>query len=227
MSNVFFRLSNIAMPSQPEGQVSLGFGQLKDHYRLKHYLIGIPMLALFFVIVKFETDVWHGFAYSPLTLAIKGGEWAYNRGWLWLAGLVICAVVAPRLVPGKRRSMYAGSAYYADHTVGLMSRAAVAEEQWFREGSENWGWFGRLRSAFAFGLVHMANLFYPFSTILPLTLCGLVFTHVYMRRYRQTGSREEAVLAAAVAHRVYNRLAMITLAGIVAYLVISGLVHLI
>lgn len=205
----------------------MSFGQLKDHYRLRHYLIGIPMLALFFGIMKFETHVWHGFAYSPISLAITAGEWAYNRGWLWLTGLIVFAVVVPRLVPGRKRSAHAASVYYAEHTVGLMSQAAVAEEQWFREGSENWGWFGQLRSAFAFGLVHMANLFYPFSTILPLSLCGLVFTHVYMRRYRQSRSREEAVLASAVVHRVYNRLAVFTVLGIIAYYAVKWSVHMI
>jgi len=224
--SVFFRLGNSIMPRQPPNQLRLGYGQLKDHYRLKHYLIGIPMLALFFVIVTFENRLWHGFTYSPISLTIKAGEWAYHRGWLWLTGFIACYLVAPSLIRAKSRGARATSAY-AEHTVGLISRAAVAEEQWFREGSESWSWFGRLRSAFAFGFIHMANLFYPLSTILPLSLCGLVFTHVYLRHYKQSGSREEAVLASAVAHRVYNRLAMLTIGGVIVYYIVKWFVHLI
>jgi hypothetical protein len=55
----------------------------------------------------------------------------------------------------------------------------------------------------------MANLIYPLATIIPLALGGAVFMVVYLRVYRETKFRRSAVLASAIVHRVYNRLAII------------------
>lgn len=88
-----------------------------------------------------------------------------------------------------------------------LSVAAVREEQWFREGAENWNKRQRLVSCAGFALVHMGNIIYPIATLLPLGIMGYVFMRAYLGEYKVTGDRTKAVLRSSKLHRMYNRVA--------------------
>ena len=92
--------------------------------------------------------------------------------------------------------------------VSLLSSAAVSEEQWFREGAENWNKRQRFVSCAGFALVHLGNIIYPIATMLPLGLMGYVFMRSYLREYKTTGDRVKAVLRSSKLHRMYNRIAL-------------------
>jgi hypothetical protein len=205
--SVFCRISNFMLPPQPRDQVVYGFGEMKELFRLKHYLVAIAIAPIVFGLFWLQLYFWPWTVYGPGLLFLTGLEWSFNRGVLWLGGFFVVCMFIYGLVPGKSVPQKGSS--YSKHTVGKLNRAAVREEQWFREGAERWSRLERLRSAFAFGFVHQGNWIYPIATILPLTLAGLVFNHAYLHNYKRTHSRQEAVLASALVHRVYNRVVLI------------------
>jgi hypothetical protein len=85
---------------------------------------------------------------------------------------------------------------------------ARREEQLFRRGAEHWSWTRRVLMALAFGLVH-AIVGIPIGAALALSIGGAYFQLVYLRRYRQTASQDEAVLESTRAHTAYNGLIVI------------------
>jgi hypothetical protein len=80
---------------------------------------------------------------------------------------------------------------------------ALAEERAFRQGAERWSAFRRAWKCVLFGLAH-ALIGIPIGVALALSCGGAYFMVVYLRRFRRTGSEEEAVLDSARAHAVYN-----------------------
>jgi hypothetical protein len=80
---------------------------------------------------------------------------------------------------------------------------AEAEERMFRAGSELRSRWGRLGKAVQFGLVH-ALIGIPVGAALGLSVGGLYFTWWYLRAYRATGTRDDAVLESTRAHLGYN-----------------------
>lgn len=191
------------MPPAPDRHIVLSFGELKPRYRWFHYVSAIPMIAAFIGLVYLQNDLFPWMKYSVISGFATGAEAVGVPGWATVPLFIAAFVLYGRLVGSDYPFMS-----HSQHTYGFFNKAAVFEEQAFREGSEQWSFTERLRSCLAFGAIHMVNLFYPLASILPLALCGAVFMIVYLRAYRKTPFRRTAVLKAAVWHRVYNRIAL-------------------
>jgi hypothetical protein len=84
---------------------------------------------------------------------------------------------------------------------------AYREEEMFRAGAESWSWRRRVFKALQFGLVH-AIIGIPIGVALALSLGGAYFQIVYLREFRRSRSRAEAVLESARAHTAYNGLVL-------------------
>lgn len=243
----FSRLVNKLLPSQPEDQVELNFGELKKKLDPRDYLLAIPMLVMFITCMVVQYHVWRGFIFSPLTAFATGIAWAIK--WLQIThwalivlGVMEGSAVLYLLIIGGRTvyRKYKIKQAYKQHLllpedqrsempaetvriakqpwrwwrgrakgyVGFLTRASVLEEQWFREGAENWNKRQRLASCVGFAILHMANLFYSVATLLPLAIMGYMLMHSYLREYRRTGNREQSVLRSSKLHRIYNRVAL-------------------
>ncbi len=198
------------VPPPPTRHIKYTFGQLRPHYRLWQFMLTVPGLAIFICMVLLQNKLLPFMRYSPLT------------GWLWfsdrygfiraialLVGIITIKKAIVRPAPAVRKSRIR-------YTYGLFNGAAVDEEQQFREGSEDWTWFGRLRSNLVFGLVHQSNLFYPLASILPLSFGGWIFMRVYLHFMKKTNFRRSAVFESGVTHRVWNFNAQILIAAVVA-----------
>ncbi len=191
------------MPPAPDRHIVLSFGELKPRYRWFHYASAIPMIAAFIGLVYVQNDLFPWMKYSVISGFTTGAEAIGVPGWMTFPLFIVAFVLYARLAPTSGPFMS-----HSEHTYGFFNKAAVFEEQAFREGSEHWSFTARVRSCLAFGAIHMVNLFYPLASILPLALCGAVFMIVYLRAFRTTPFRRTAVLKAAVWHRVYNRIAL-------------------
>jgi hypothetical protein len=77
------------------------------------------------------------------------------------------------------------------------------EEQLFRLGAESWSTPRRLGKTVLFGLVH-ALVGIPIGFALALTIGGAHFLLGYLRAWRSTGSRREALLESTRLHLAYN-----------------------
>jgi hypothetical protein len=99
----------------------------------------------------------------------------------------------------------------------LLPLLAEREERAFRAGAEHWSTARRVRRAVEFGLVHLI-MGIPIAVALALSIGGGYFTWAYLRGYRQTGSREAAVLESTRAHTAYNEtvllVALVAFAGL-------------
>lgn len=80
---------------------------------------------------------------------------------------------------------------------------AESEERMFRLGAETWSWRRRLAKTVQFGLVH-ALIGIPIGFALALSLGGAYFMYRYLRQWRDTGDRGEALLESTRAHTAYN-----------------------
>lgn len=191
------------MPPQPERHVTFGFGELKPRFRWYHYASAIPMLAMFVALVVAQVYYVPWMKYS-----VASGFFAIAEQFdlsTWVTVLLFIAIV----MWITRKS--GGGVSISRHTYGFFNKAAVYEEQMFREGAEGWTLRQRITSCLVFGVIHLSNLIYPLATILPLAIGGGIFMAVYLHTYRKTRFRRTAVLAASVWHRVYNRIALIYL----------------
>lgn len=77
------------------------------------------------------------------------------------------------------------------------------EEYAFRLDAEQWSTPKRIAKALLFGLVH-AVVGIPIGVALALSIGGAYFTLAYLRRFRRTSSRREALLESTRAHLAYN-----------------------
>ncbi|MEA3075245.1 MAG: hypothetical protein QOF60_153 [Actinomycetota bacterium] len=77
------------------------------------------------------------------------------------------------------------------------------EEQVFRLGAEEWPWPKRIGMVVLFGLVH-ALVGIPIGVAIALSIGGAYFMAAYLRMYRRTGSRREALLESTRRHLAYN-----------------------
>lgn len=233
----WYRLTNRMLPPTPANQVAYQFGDLRRHFKHWHYLLTVPLLLLVFGLNYAQIKLWWPTAMSPLWVAIIAGVvlWSTLR---WKALFVYALAFLTWLLAAwcwrrwRRARIRAGkytlwpSASHYAYTDSFLNDMAVIEEQWFREGSENWSWWQRLRSCFGFGAVHLRNLFYPVAAVLSLSVCGALFMYTYLHVYKRTNDRQEAVLAAALVHRVYNRIALTAMFSVWGYLLAKGLLHL-
>lgn len=104
----------------------------------------------------------------------------------------------------------------------FLDRAALAEEEMFRMGSEKWTARQRVTSCFIFGLVHIPNIIFPAVTIMVLMVVGGVFMWEYHRMFKKTGDYRIATMAATKFHATFNRWAMVWLGVILAILILDG-----
>ena len=77
------------------------------------------------------------------------------------------------------------------------------EEVLFRLGAEGWSWPKRVGRTLLFGLVH-AVVGIPIGFALALSIGGAHFLGGYLRAFRRTGSRREALLESSRLHLAYN-----------------------
>lgn len=78
-----------------------------------------------------------------------------------------------------------------------------AEERRFRLGAEEWTTAQRVSRALHFGLIHLV-VGIPVAAALALSIGGGWFTLVYLRAYRRTASRVEAMAESTRAHLAYD-----------------------
>lgn len=150
---------------------------------------------------------------------------SYGPAWLKLSPLVLytgfyadlfgvgvvyyiaCVATFMLLAVALQHGMESSSGYQGK----FLNRAAMNEEQWFRNGAENWSWQQRLYSCCAFGIVHVTNIIYPISSLLVVGAVGGVYLRYYLRVYRRTGDSQYATLAATKLHANFNRWAILYL----------------
>jgi hypothetical protein len=77
------------------------------------------------------------------------------------------------------------------------------EEELFRLGAESWTVWKRIGKTILFGLVH-AVVGIPIGVALALSIGGAHFLLGYLRIYRRTSSRREALLESTRLHLAYN-----------------------
>lgn len=191
------------MPPQPDRHIVFNYGNLKPRIKLKHYLLAVPTILMILALVNLQTWLLPWTKYSVIS---GTGALVESFGVVrTLAAVVILYMLLRRIVPDDRTSTKRTA---SKHTYGFFNKAAVDEEQTFREGAENWSARERATSCIIFGAIHMVNMIYPLATIVPLALGGALFMRVYLVEYRNTHIRRKAVLESSVVHRVYNRLAL-------------------
>jgi hypothetical protein len=93
---------------------------------------------------------------------------------------------------------------------------AEAEERMFRAGSELRSRWGQVGKAVQFGLVH-ALIGIPIGAALGLSVGGFYFTWWYMRAYRETRTRSDAVLESTRAHLAYNTVVLLIIIPVLLF----------
>ena len=211
-SDLYTRALMRLMPPAPARHIVFSFGELRKRFGWRHYAIAVPTMVLVIAVLNIQTTLWPVMGYSVITGVMAIGQhFGINPILAWFVFYFAWSALNRRFSNDKEDDRS-----FSTHTYGFFNRAAISEEQAFREGAENWSFGQRAMSCFVFGAVHMMNLIYPLATILPLALGGAVFMGVYLHVYRKTRFRRSAVLASAIVHRVYNRIA---LAALVIWLV--------
>jgi len=201
------------MPPQPDRHIMLSFGNLKPRIRLRHYLLALPVLAAILGLVQLQIKLLPWTRNSVVSVVGKSvGAFGLIQTIIGLITLEVLVHLLYHDKPHVKSTM-------SPRTYGFFNKAAVYEEQAFREGSERWNTRQRIISCFAFGALHMVNLWYPLATILPLSLGGGLFMWVYLRTYRRVPFRRSAVLESSITHRVYNKLVLLALGG---FLIVVG-----
>lgn len=218
------KLLSVAPP--PERHVAYSFGELRKRFRPVDYLWAIPLIGVFIGLVQLQFAVAPWTHYSVLS--------AYFELMDKVAGVsrwVAIAILAAVITLWWKRSK--SDRTESPHTYGLFNKAALWEEQVWRENSHKWNFGQRLVSCLTFGAIHMVNLFYPLATILPLAVAGGVFMFIYLRAYKKylaegrVHARRDATLRAALAHRLYNRCALVLIVVVVGLMVYQGSLDLI
>ena len=204
-SGFFSRAVMALVPKAPERHIVFSFGELRERIGRSMILWSIPMLLAFIGLVLLQNHLMPFMQYS----VISGLQEIYTQigltSWMIMPAVVLTIIIGAKIAGIGAKDVPSS---LSKHTYGFFNKAAVSEEQAFREGSESWSKFGIARSCVAFGLIHQVNLFYPLATIVPLALGGLLLTMIYRHTYRQTHFRRTAVLKASVWHRAYNKIAL-------------------
>jgi uncharacterized membrane protein (DUF485 family) len=212
----------LSMAPAPKRHIAYSFGELRKRFRGTDYLWALPMLLGFIGLVQLQIHYVPWLKYSVITGYFEIGKR------LGLSEItVVCSFVVLLVLLMKRGKRRPGRTE-TPHTYGLFNKAALYEEQVWREGSHRWNFGQRLISCLTFGAIHMVNLFYPLATILPLTIAGGVFMYIYLKAYRRyiekgrVHARRDATFRAAIAHRLYNRCALAAVVFVVVLLVVQG-----
>ncbi len=214
------------MPPAPERHIVMSYGDLKPRFRRWHYAWAVPMVVVFIGLVQLQIMLVPASRHTILsTIGMAAGKF----GFIPVLAAVLALWFASRELDKRLFDEPEGTSL-ARHTFGFFNKAAVSEEQAFREGSEHWTPHQRAMSCVIFGAIHMTNLIYPLATILPLAIGGAIFMHRYLRVYDATRFRRYAVLEASVLHRVYNRVALavivVVLSTIAGSLLVGGAIIL-
>lgn len=217
-------LMSIAPP--PERHIAYSFGELRQRFKKVDYLWAIPLIGVFIGLVQLQLAVAPWTRYSVLSAYFELMERAAGVShWVAIAVLVAVITLWWRRSKGERTE--------SPHTYGLFNKAALYEEQVWRENSHRWNFGQRFVSCLTFGAIHMVNLFYPLASILPLAVAGGVFMFIYLRAYRQyraedrVHARRDATLRAALAHRLYNRCALVLIVAVIGLMIAQGSLDLI
>lgn len=190
------------MPPQPDRHIIMGYGDIKRRFKTHDFVWSPFAVAAFIALMNLQTHFLPWTSYSVLSAYLDVAELVgISSG---IATSIIIGLIIGRTIGRRKRNVVTTSW----HTTGMLSKAATYEEQAFREGAENWSLRRRFMSCFIFGVIHLSNIIYPLASILPLALLGALFMWHYLRTYRKFKSRRAAVLAAAIEHRVYNKVAL-------------------
>lgn len=103
------------------------------------------------------------------------------------------------------------------HILKDLPKHAFAEEVRFRLGSEQWSLPNKLRVSLLFGFLHLAMIVIPIGIALALALTGIVYVIEYEWVLRKTGRWQDALLAAANLHLMYNVCAVLLFFGLLTY----------
>ncbi len=191
------------MPPPPDRHIVFSYGELKPRFRLQHYLLAIPAIIILIALIQLQIAAVPWTKYSVISGAFALAD---KIGVILVVALLATYLLLNVFFNARRQASQDRT--MSRHTYGFFNRAAIFEEQAFREGAEHWNASQRIISCLAFGAIHMINLIYPLATILPLALGGGLFMWVYLREQKKTRFRRSAVLEASIAHRVYNRIAL-------------------
>lgn len=226
---LFYRVFGRFVPAPPENQVVFSYSSLRHHVRPKHWLVSVPAAVVTYTLLYWAFHQWGYLVLSPALLIFNYLLWAYHQGWPWLAGVIGLYLVVPTMVRklahepddvwGYRSSM--------GKTPGFFGSAAVFEEQWFREGSENWTWSERLRANIIFGLIHIPMLIYPFVWVAVIPFGGMALTWAYVKRFEKTGSRQMATQEAAIYHWAFNMIMAVFFVGYLVFALLKKLIGVI
>jgi len=228
---LFYRVFGRFVPAPPSDQVVFSYGNLREHVRVRHCLIVLPVVTVVYGVFWWVSSQWKFLFQGPALLFFSSLVWAYHQGWLWLVGAIAfyaaVSEVGGRLIRAREPDDIWGPRNSMGKTPGFLGAAAVFEEQWFREGSESWTTSERLRANLVFGLVHLPTLIYPFIWVAVIPFGGMALTWAYMKRFEKTGNRREAVQEAVVYHWVFNMTSLGFLAVILAFSLLKKLVGVI
>ena len=90
------------------------------------------------------------------------------------------------------------------------------EEQLFRLGAESWSLPKRIAKTVLFGLIH-AVVGIPIGFALALSIGGAHFLLGYLRAWRATGSRRQALLESTRLHLAYNATIVVLVVAVLGY----------
>lgn len=185
-------------PRRAHGMIQ-GFN-ICDNYRStgrrRYYVYAVGLWVLIIAIAGGLSFLFPPLQTSLLSFVVSlFGSGDYNQsagslldGWpIFIFGIIMVSIL------GKKERIY---------------RYAQAEEEDYRLGAEKWSWSRRVWMCLRFGAVHFWNIIISFALVIALAVAGVYLMVIYLRRYRETGSRTVAVAAATHAHVAYNRVAL-------------------
>jgi hypothetical protein len=229
------------MPDQPFDQPEPNLN--RHEVRTKHYLYGVAWSLVILAMLAGALAISKVMIYSPIYIAALGVHAVLGFVPTEDVNDVLYAVFLYVLLKrvetlgvnneseedlGEDTHEEKGFLKLGNFWSGLAT-AAMVEEQVFREGSEEWSTWERIKSCAIFSVMHLWNLFIPLGAIIPLATAGGYLMRRYLVSYEQTESRERAVVESARYHYAYNR---VVLTGSVvvsaAYILVTQLfsVHL-
>lgn len=162
-------------------------------------LLGVLLLGVAIALLVGLSYAFPWLSVSPLNIMSRVFTSLLGNVIGWGATVALAIWLTGQLSRGIKPVRFEGG--------GILDKAAMYEEQWFRMGAESWSPAQRTYSCLSFGAMHIANVWYPVASLLVVTLAGAVFMAVYLKAYRRGGSAVYAVLASAKLHAAYNRFA--------------------
>ncbi len=206
------------LPAQPEGQVHLDleWRDVRANLGIEAVILSAAMLCLvivgitiFFMVpflhitllgtiagivrILWHQDLHQGNFFPSGSIGAAADD---GFGWPWYVRIVATFAVMALM------KLF----------ISIIPRAALDEEQLFREGAELWTWPERIKASFLFGFAHVSNLIYSVATMLALSGGGMIFTLYYLHSYHKTRDSRLATKRVAAVHSLYNMLAILLFA---------------